>query len=100
MSTELTFRQKLIRLSSGAAICGLSLSFLLGEAVDTQAKHLRGWVVEPRLFPTAFLPLNPILQSISGFQTEGWQKVLIATNSLSFPQGQETSLFKIGRAHV
>ena len=64
MSIELTFRQKLIRVGCSAAVCGLSFSFVIGEAVDAQAKLLRTWVEDPELLPEHYFPLRPLQAAV------------------------------------
>jgi hypothetical protein len=79
----MTFRQKFIRVASSAAICGLSVSFLIGESVDSKATQLRSWVVAPKLIPENYLPLRPLVSAIDKLDTAAWKDQLVATNSLS-----------------
>lgn len=89
MSPELTFRQKLIRIGSSAAICGLSVSFILGEAVDSHAKELGAWVTDPSLLPAAYLPIRPVLSALDNVETSQWKQNLVASNDLpATPQPQ------------
>lgn len=83
MSLEMTFRQKLIRIGCSAAICGLSFSFIIGEAVDREAKLLRTWTVDPALIPEAYLPLRPVTIAVNQLESPKWREQLVATNSLS-----------------
>lgn len=85
MSLDMTFRQKLIRIASSAAICGLSVSFLIGEAVDKQATQLRSWVIDPHLLPENYLPLRPLISAFDQLNTAPWEQNLVAINSLSIP---------------
>lgn len=55
-----TSLHKMVRVISSAAICGMSFSFIIGEAVDYRAKDIHNWKQESRLIPAAYLPLNPI----------------------------------------
>lgn len=83
MSLDMTFRQKLIRIGCSAAICGLSFSFIIGEAVDREAKLLRTWTVDPALIPEAYLPLRPVAIAMDQLESPKWREQLVATNSLS-----------------
>lgn len=82
MSLEMTFRQKLIRVGCSAAICGLSISFLIGEAVDERAKLLRSWVNDPYLLPAQYLPLRPMEVTLRGLEQTQWRDQWVAINSL------------------
>src|SRR5262245_36899349 len=82
MSLEMTFRQKLIRIGCSAAVCGLSISFLIGEAVDEKAKGLRSFVVDPRILPENYLPLRPVLSALDRLDSPAWQENVVAINSL------------------
>lgn len=81
MSHELTFRQKSVRIAASAAICGLSISFLIGEAVDQKAKSLRQWVNDPALLPAAYLPLQPMQLITQEFRGQAFKNMLVAANS-------------------
>ncbi|MGZ3662294.1 MAG: carboxypeptidase-like regulatory domain-containing protein [Bdellovibrionota bacterium] len=83
MSLVMTFRQKLIRIGSSAAICGLSISFLIGEAVDSQAMQLQTWTVDPHLLPENYLPLRPVAAMVEKYDAAPWRDNLVAINSLS-----------------
>ncbi len=89
MSLKMTFRQKLIRISSSAAICGLSCSFVLAETVDSQARALRSWVVDPALIPEHYLPLHPLEVALQQSESNSWRDNLIAINSQQPVANQE-----------
>lgn len=79
-------QQKLIRVVSSAAVCGLSFSFIIGEAVDQKAKSLALWEVNPALLPAHYAPTAPILQAYSNFPFLRAQETWVAINS--FQPGQ------------
>lgn len=85
MSLPLTFRQKLIRVAASSAFCGLTFSFLLGEAVDNQARLLTSWVPAPHLFPMQYLPLRPAQLAYAEMNVETLHDSVAAANSASLP---------------
>jgi hypothetical protein len=82
MSLEMTFRQKLIRVACSSAVCGLSFSFLFGEAVDQKATLLRTWTPDTTILPLEYLPVQPISRVIEAFHPDTLQQNLLATNSV------------------
>ncbi len=82
MSLSMTFRQKLIRITCSASICGLSFSFIIGEAVDHQAKQIRAWTIDPNFFPESFGPTQPVMAMAQAFDSMRWREQLITANSL------------------
>lgn len=82
MSFEMTFRQKAIRVFSSAAICGLSVSFVVGETVDNKAKLLMSWTADAALLPSSYLPLRPLTAAQSQIGESTWQQNLVALNQL------------------
>lgn len=81
MQLDVTIRQKLVRVFSGAAICGLSLSFIIGEAVDAKAKQIHSWALDPSILPTAFLPLKPSQGALARITIESLGRKLVSLNS-------------------
>lgn len=81
MSIELTFRQKCTRIIASSAICGLSISFITGEAVDQKAKLLRVWTTDAALVPSAYLPLRPIQAAFDQIKPDTIIGQLAAANS-------------------
>ena len=77
----MTFRQKVIRISASAAICGLSISFTLGEMIDQKATMLTAWKNDAHFFPASYSPLKPLFASKKLLSSEGWKQSLIALNS-------------------
>lgn len=86
LSVHPRVQQKLIRVISSAAVCGLSFSFIIGEAVDQQAKSLAIWEVNPKILPTQYGPTKPILEAYSNFPFRRAQETWVAINS--FQPGQ------------
>src|SRR4051812_19298529 len=82
MSLDLTFRQKLIRITCSAAVCGLSFSFVVGEVVDREAKLLRTWVVDPAILPVQYLPTRRVVAAMEKLESPVWREQLVAINSL------------------
>ena len=90
MSVQLTIRQKVIRIVSSAVVGGLSVSFLVGEAVDNRAHLLSKWEIDPQLAPSDFRPLAPIRAASQMIQSEEWRRQVLLANgatpeSLSAP---------------
>ena len=85
MSIELTFRQKFTRIAASAAISGLSISFITGEAVDQQAKLLRQWTVDSALVPADYLPMRPLRAAANEWSVDHIIGQLVAVNS-AMPQ--------------
>lgn len=83
MQLDVTIRQKLVRVISGAAICGLSLSFIIGEAVDAKAKQIHAWASDPSILPASFLPLRPSQSALARITLESLGNKLISLNSSS-----------------
>jgi hypothetical protein len=81
MSNEMTFRQRTVRIAASAAICGLSISFLIGEAVDQKAKLLTKWTIDPALIPVRYLPTRPIEMAWQQIDSPVMQNQLVALNS-------------------
>jgi hypothetical protein len=81
MSGQLTIRQKLIRIIASAAVCGLSMSFIVGESVDHKATLLKHWQSDPRILPESFLPLRPAQALYKATSQIEWKEELIAKNS-------------------
>lgn len=81
MSLDPTIRQKLVRVISSAAVCGLSFSFIIGEAVDLKAKEIGQWKVDPTYFPSNYLPARPLAKSLGIFSTESVTQSIVAVNS-------------------
>lgn len=90
MPLDVTIRQKLVRVISGAAICGLSLSFIIGEAVDAKAKQIHSWALDPAILPTDFLPLNPSQNALVQFTPESLGNKLVSLNSSPVTETAET----------
>src|SRR4051812_9819812 len=81
MSLGKTFRQKLIRVSCSAAVCGLSLSFLFAQAVQRESARLGSWVAAPTILPVDYLPLRPIALTWERLQSSTqWSEKLVAIN--------------------
>ncbi|MGE3261420.1 MAG: hypothetical protein AB7K68_06555 [Bacteriovoracia bacterium] len=81
MSNEMTFRQKTVRVVASAAICGLSISFLVGEAVDQQAKLLQQWTIDPAIFPVEYLPARPLAKTWQQLDSPVLKTQFMALNS-------------------
>lgn len=73
--------QKMIRVISSAAICGMSFSFIVGEAVDHNAKDIHNWKSEPRLVPTSYLPMQPLAKSLEGLHFDKIAEAVWQSNS-------------------
>ncbi len=86
LSLQPRAQQKLIRVISSAAVCGLSFSFIVGEAVDQKAKSLALWEINPAILPTQYSPVGPILEAYSSFPFAQAQENWVAMNS--FRPGQ------------
>lgn len=82
----MTFRQKIIRVSASAAICGLSISFALGEMIDQKALLLADWKEDAHFFPAGYSPLKPIFASKELLSTDGWKQSLVVSNSVVHEQ--------------
>lgn len=80
MTLDLTIRQKLVRVLSSAAVCGLSVSFIVGEAVDHKAREISHWATDARLAPSAYMPLRPIAKTLQVFSPEMLQASLTSVN--------------------
>lgn len=80
MSIDVTIRQKMVRVCASAAICGLSISFLIGEIVDQRAHLLRDWVSDPRVIPAEYSILKPINDGVALMKADVWRNHLIAYN--------------------
>lgn len=80
MSIDVTIRQKMVRVCASAAICGLSVSFLLGEIVDQSAAKLRSWKPDPRLIPAEYSFLKPIQSGALLVNAKKWEEKLLAYN--------------------
>lgn len=81
MTLDVTIRQKLVRVFSSAAVCGLSISFIVGEAVDHKAREISQWSVDAKLLPVAYLPLTPIARSLEAITAEKIEAAILASNS-------------------
>jgi hypothetical protein len=86
LSVQPKVQQKLIRVVSSAAVCGLSFSFIIGEAVDQKAKSLALWEINSTIFPTQYSPVGPVLEAYSNFPYSRAQENWVAMNS--FQPGQ------------
>ena len=75
------FMQKVIRVISSAAICGMSFSFIVGEAVDHNAKDIHSWKSEPRLIPLSYLPMQPLAKSVEGLAFDKIAEAVWLSNS-------------------
>lgn len=80
MSIEVTIRQKAIKVCASAAICGLSISFLLGEVIDQRAHLLREWEADPQLIPSGYSVLAPIQAGMQLMDPAVWSERLAAYN--------------------
>jgi hypothetical protein len=74
-------QQKLIKIVSSAAVCGLSFSFIIGEAVDQKAQFLTTWNVDANFFPILYSPQNPIRQAYSQIELGKTKEQWVAINS-------------------
>lgn len=90
MQLDVTIRQKLVRVISGAAVCGLSLSFIIGEAVDAKAKQIQSWALDPSILPASFLPLKPSQGALARITLESLGNKLVSLNSSSVIEPAET----------
>jgi hypothetical protein len=88
MSLDLTIRQKLVRVVSSAAVCGLSVSFMVGELVDYKAGELTSWKRDSRLIPSGYLPTRPIAATLQALSADKFRDTLVAVNSHDFPAAQ------------
>jgi hypothetical protein len=95
LTLDVTIRQKLVRVLSSAAVCGLSISFIVGEAVDHKARHLLAWSQDASLLPAAFLPLQPLRLSLEKFSTDKIGTALAAANSFDVqPEAEPAPVFQ------
>jgi hypothetical protein len=78
---DAAFTQKLVRIISSAAICGMSFSFIIGEAVDQKAKDIQSWAAEPRFIPLSYLPLQPLAKSLEGISFSQIGASVLAANT-------------------
>ncbi len=84
----LTIQQKLVRVFSSAAVCGLSFTFILGEAIDHKAKDISLWAIDAALIPVHYQPAQPINASLQGIAISELKEKWVAANSanISLPQ--------------
>src|SRR5690606_18854213 len=81
LSLDLATRQKIVRILSSAAVCGLSISFIIGEAIDHKAKQISQWKVEPNFFPADYLPIHPVINGLAAISPAKVKDGLVALNS-------------------
>lgn len=79
------FRRKGIRLAASAAICGLSISFILGEALDSKSYLFNESVVDYALRPRDFPVLTPVLALKDFAEKTNWQESYIAQMQVMTP---------------
>jgi hypothetical protein len=75
-------QQKLIKIVSSAAVCGLSFSFIIGEAVDQKAQFLGVWNVDANFIPLNYAPQFPLMQAYSQIELTKAKEQWVAINSL------------------
>ncbi len=70
--TSLYFSEKIIRLASSAAICGLTASFLLGEAVDARSGFFHNWIPISNVLPTEYPVIAPGVAFVGQLEHGDW----------------------------
>lgn len=72
-SETIRFRDKAIRSLACAAICGLSVSFAMGEVIDAQSHLLKEWQNDPALLPNSFPAAQPYKELAKALELDDWQ---------------------------
>ncbi len=75
-------REKAIRASACAAICGLSISFAMGEYFDSRATALQEWQKNPELISISLPIIEPYQGLAKALKKSDWVDSLAATNIL------------------